>query len=80
LIAETLLKAGANVNAIGYRDNATPLCVAAIHGHLNVVKILLANGANINAVDTLGKTALQYAQDEHQTNIIAALSNLPSPK
>ena len=75
LVAETLLKAGANVNAIGYRDRITPLCVAAIHGHLNMVKILLDNGADINIVDRDGKTPLQRAQNERQTNIVTVLSN-----
>jgi ankyrin repeat protein len=80
LVAETLLKAGANVNAIGYRDKVTPLCVAAIHGHLNMVKILLANGADIKIVDRNGKTSLQRAQEEHQTNVVILLSNLSLPK
>jgi len=80
LVAEILLKAGANVNAIGYRDKATPLCVAAIHGHLTMVKILLANGADINALDRDGKTPLQCAQDAHQTNVVAILSNPSLPK
>ena len=73
-VAETLLTAGANVNAIGFKDNNTPLSVAAINGHLGVVKVLLAHGSDINAVDNFGKTALQHAQEEHHTDIVAVLS------
>ena len=74
LIAETLLKAGANVNAAGGRHNSTALQIAAYRGHVGVVKVLLAHGADLNAVDTLGETALQYAQDNHQTNVVELLS------
>ncbi len=74
LIAETLLKAGANVNAAGGRQKDTALQIAAYRGHLGVVKVLLAHGANIYAVDTLGRTALQIALEQHHTNVAAVLS------
>jgi ankyrin repeat protein len=79
-IAEALLKAGSEVNAVGFRHNDTPLHVAALHGHANVVKLLLAYGADANAENMLHKTPLQLAQENQQTNVIAVLTNPPSPK
>jgi cytohesin len=73
-VAETLLMAGANVNETGFKDNNTPLSVAASNGRLNVVRVLLAHGADIKAVDKFGKTALQYAQENHHTNVADILS------
>ncbi|WP_420535738.1 ankyrin repeat domain-containing protein [Brachyspira intermedia] len=45
-----LVRNGANVN---YRNkvNYTPLMYACIKGDLNLVKLLLDNGADINAVN-----------------------------
>lgn len=37
---------GADVNAIGGLGHYTPLCYAAYHGHLDVVRLLLENGAD----------------------------------
>ena len=79
-ITETLLEAGANVNAVGFRQNETPLHVAASYGYVNVVKLLLAHGADVGARDLLGKTPLEWAKDERQTNIVVILSNLSLSK
>lgn len=74
-IAELLLAAGADVNAVGYRHNNTPLHVATVHGHAGLAKVLLEHGADVNSQDTLGKTALQYAQEMKLTNMTAILSS-----
>jgi ankyrin repeat protein len=57
-----LLDAKANV---GVRNNelATPLHKASYVGYANVVKALLASGAEVGAQDKYGKTALHYACD-----------------
>ena len=75
LVVETLLKAGANVNSSGFRHNYTALHIAADRGNLDIIKLLLAHGADISAENMFHKTPLQVAQDEHQTNVIAVLSN-----
>jgi ankyrin repeat protein len=59
---------------VGTRRNSTSLQIAAFRGYANIVKMLLANGADIKAVDKDGKTALQLAQDEHQTNVVVIFS------
>src|SRR5688572_9599411 len=44
--AEALLKAGANVNQRGAGDQTTPVLVAAINGHFDLVSFLLDQGAD----------------------------------
>ena len=39
----------------------TPLMMAALRGNLEVVKVLLAAGADVNMKDHKGKTAVDYA-------------------
>jgi ankyrin repeat protein len=68
-IVKTLLAAGANINQPGKllgmqggADQMTPLMVAAMWGHAQVVKLLLAADADITAKDSKGHTALDWAQ------------------
>ena len=51
------------------RGGLTPLILAAKNGDLDSIKILLAAGSNINAVDGLGSTALMVAirNDQFET-------------
>ena len=50
-----LLQAGAYVDAPGARDSATPLLRAAAAGNANVVKALIAMGADAAAVNAYGE-------------------------
>ena len=43
------------------RYGYTALHLAAEDGHVDVVKVLLQNGADVNAVDSKDQTALQMA-------------------
>jgi ankyrin repeat protein len=45
-------------------ENGTPLVIAAASGHEAMSLFLLENGANPNAVDAYGRTALHYAIPE----------------
>ena len=59
-IAKTLLKNGANINAVG--DNKmTPLHVASLYNNLEFIKLALKYGANINLRDNKNKTPLHNA-------------------
>ena len=64
---DLLLKAGADVNAINdaHKDGLTPLHYAAIEisRHDCIDLLLDASSINVNATDTFGKTALDYAID-----------------
>jgi ankyrin repeat protein len=51
----------------------TPLHFAAAFGHLNIVYVLLLNGADINTLDKDGKTPLAWAIDRQQTTVIKLL-------
>lgn len=39
---------------------------AAQHSDVAMLTLLLANGARLDAKDSLGKTALDYAKDNHK--------------
>ena len=59
-----LLDRGADMDKVAV-DGASPLTVAAKGGHANVVKLLLAAGANVNRMHD-GKTPLHLAvQNRH---------------
>lgn len=45
-------------------NEITPLIAATINGHINVVRLLLMNGANPNLTDLKGSTALMMARKE----------------
>ena len=55
---EALIKAGANVNQQGAGDKTTPLLVAAINGHFDLVSYLLDQGADPNLASIGGVTPL----------------------
>jgi len=52
--AEALIAAGADVNQRGAGDKTTPILVAAVNGHFDLVGILLDKGANPNLVSEAG--------------------------
>ncbi|WP_430814278.1 ankyrin repeat domain-containing protein [Carboxylicivirga sp. RSCT41] len=58
---EVLIKAGADVNAIDSHENWTPVMFAAGEGQLEVIKLLVANGADLTKLDTDGESALDFA-------------------
>jgi|GEM_PF-3134159 len=60
-VAQQLLQAGANPNIHDHEDGKSPLHWAAGLEHREIVAELLKAGADINAIDGNGKTALQGA-------------------
>ena len=58
--AEALIKTGANVNHT-QSDGETALMMAAGYGYLDIVRILLRNGADSAMKNAAGNTALDFA-------------------
>ncbi len=57
-LAMLLLESGANVN-VRAKDNATPLHLASYNKRLEIVRVLTDHGANADAENDEGRTALQ---------------------
>lgn len=66
-ITEILIKAGADINARTPKENNTPLMLAVAHNRQQLVKLLIKNKCNFDAVNARNQTAL----------IIAASMNRP---
>jgi len=71
----TLLCArGAPVTAVNTLTGQTPLhCCARAGGDAEIAVFLVAHGADINARDNTGRTALQYAYQYDNTGVVAVL-------
>ncbi|KAL8830488.1 MAG: hypothetical protein Q9191_001392 [Dirinaria sp. TL-2023a] len=61
-VVQYLVAAGADFEALGGRNSATPLNVASVRGHYDVVHFLFKRGANPFSMDALGKTPIQWAR------------------
>ncbi|KAG8133073.1 putative Ankyrin repeat and KH domain-containing protein, partial [Naja naja] len=68
-VADFLIKAGADIEL----GCSTPLMEAAQEGHLELVKYLLAAGANVHATTATGDTALTYACENGHTDVADVL-------
>jgi Ankyrin repeats (many copies)/Ankyrin repeat len=68
-----LLKANPTLVSSIDIDTNTPLHLAVDSGHEDIVELLLANKADINAKNKLGETPLDLAVEGGQTNIAKVL-------
>ena len=59
-VLTSLIKNGADVNALT-NDKCSPLMMSSLSGSVNVVTILVENGANMDVQNQAGDTALHYA-------------------
>jgi ankyrin repeat protein len=76
-VAEALLNHGAQVDARDRDSQATPLHLAASWGRRDVVELLLARGANPALKDKNGKTALDLATANGQSDVLSVLMRTP---
>lgn len=51
----------ANVEDRGIKGDITPLMAAASGGYVDIVKLLLVHGADVNAQSSTGKNPLHYS-------------------
>ncbi len=71
---QVLLDAGANVNLADQTEGFTALMTAAAEGQLEVVKLLMAHGADPTMEDVDQDTALSFAMKRRQTEVVEFLS------
>ena len=72
-VVTLLLEAGADVNVAGGDEGTQPLSRAAWAGFPDTVKALIARGADLNAEDRSGRTALWYAAVTGRQDIVRIL-------
>ena len=69
-VVKGLLKCGANVNPKNRYLQPSPLQLAAIHGHFEIMKVLIENGAIIDSRNNCSSaTALHYAVESKYRNV-----------
>lgn len=68
-VADYLIKNGADIEL----GASTPLMEAAQEGHMDLVKFLLENRANVHAQTQTGDTALTYASENGHTDVAEVL-------
>jgi ankyrin repeat protein len=74
LVQKLLMYHDADVDAKDM-GNSTALMHAALHGHARTVKLLIEWGANIAAEDSIGRRALNYAQNSQNEATIDLLKD-----
>ena len=63
---------------VGYQfpndgGHETPLMIASLKGHIDIVRILLKHGANTNAQNDEGRTALDIARNAKNDNVVRCI-------
>ena len=71
---------GVDVNEVNDTYLWTPLHKAASMGSLDIVQILLDNGADLSPKDKWGKTALEQAEAEGHEEVAALIRENSSPR
>jgi ankyrin repeat protein len=72
-LAEELLDAHANVNAVTRLESLTPLLLTCESGSAPMVELLLKHGANVNQGDGLGTTPLMMAAAAGNADVVKIL-------
>ena len=70
VLVKALLNAGAEVN-MENEDQYTALHHAVSQGHVEIVEVLLVNGANPKLKDRYGNTCFSYSKNEQITKLLS---------
>lgn len=73
-LTKKFVEYGADVNE--QSNGITPLMYAARYNKVEIIKILLKNGANLKTKDSQGLNALQYAKQSNATEAITYLQSI----
>ncbi len=73
---QRLLKEGKDVNEVTRKSGFTPLMAAVCYGRYEIFGTLLDAGADINASERKGMTALDFARKMRKTSMIKRLEEL----
>ncbi|CAF1281668.1 unnamed protein product [Rotaria sordida] len=76
-VVRRLFRESGNVNVKTTASNQTALMLAVKHGKVDLVELLLENGAAVNLQDTDGSTALMCAVEHGNINIVKLLLTRP---
>ena len=79
MIIKELLKHEVDINAPGEFEQ-TPLHLAVINGNIDIVELLVENGADVELVDEKNQNALDYAIDEKNEKIFNFLNEVMKKK
>ena len=72
--AKLLISLGANLDTLTYRDGNTALILAAVLASPPLVQLLVDSGARLDIVNVWNGTALDYAVNRNNTEIIQILT------
>ncbi|KAL7032252.1 hypothetical protein ACKWTF_007263 [Chironomus riparius] len=72
-LVDIILKLSTPDINLGDDTNATPLILATLGGKLEIVKLLIAKGADVNAKKQGGHSSLQYAVSKNHKGIVQYL-------
>ncbi len=64
---------GAGVNEQDHQSGSVPLSVAALHGHLDIARLLIEHGADVSATNRDGNTPLHTAAFLGRTEMVKLL-------
>ncbi len=71
-----LLDAGANPNLTEKEENWTAAMMAASEGQLEVLKLLVAKGADLSMVDIDKESCLDFAKSKNHTDVVEYIKSL----
>ena len=70
------LELGADIEVKEKTMGMTPLMYAARYNNVQLLELLVANGANVEEVSKMGFTALKYAEMSNATDAVSFLQKL----
>jgi len=72
-IVNYLINQGININTTNRRSGFTSLMAAACYGRVEIMKVLLQEGADQKLKDTKGFTAIDFARKMNKKSVLALL-------